>query len=133
MREIRRYQKSTELLIRKLPFQRLVWEIVRSDEVGDTGNPKRWKPEAISALPEVVEAFLVCEFESKSLENSKCVFILTSSPTSDGASGPPREACHRHVKRHDSRRGPPRDDGRRDVLQAAEVVGSRGGVSLLVR
>ena len=27
LREIRRYQKSTELLIRKLPFQRLVREI----------------------------------------------------------------------------------------------------------
>ncbi|CAF87058.1 unnamed protein product, partial [Tetraodon nigroviridis] len=29
MREIRRYQKSTELLIRKLPFQRLVREIAQ--------------------------------------------------------------------------------------------------------
>ena len=27
LKEIRRYQKSTELLIQKLPFQRLVWEI----------------------------------------------------------------------------------------------------------
>uniref|UniRef100_A0A3Q1BDQ0 Histone H3 n=1 Tax=Amphiprion ocellaris TaxID=80972 RepID=A0A3Q1BDQ0_AMPOC len=30
LREIRRYQKSTELLIRKLPFQRLVREILRT-------------------------------------------------------------------------------------------------------
>uniref|UniRef100_A0AC35UER0 Histone domain-containing protein n=1 Tax=Rhabditophanes sp. KR3021 TaxID=114890 RepID=A0AC35UER0_9BILA len=29
LREIRRYQKSTELLIRKLPFQRLVREITQ--------------------------------------------------------------------------------------------------------
>ncbi|KAM0853659.1 hypothetical protein ACQ4PT_050951 [Festuca glaucescens] len=29
LREIRKYQKSTELLIRKLPFQRLVREIVQ--------------------------------------------------------------------------------------------------------
>ena len=29
LREIRRYQKSTELLIRRLPFQRLVWEIAQ--------------------------------------------------------------------------------------------------------
>ena len=29
LREIRRYQKSTELLIRKLPFQRLVREIAQ--------------------------------------------------------------------------------------------------------
>ena len=30
LREIRRYQKSSELLIRKIPFQRLVREIVRN-------------------------------------------------------------------------------------------------------
>ena len=30
LREIRRYQKSTELLLRKLPFQRLVREIANS-------------------------------------------------------------------------------------------------------
>merc|ERR1712090_99035 len=30
LREIRRYQKSTELLIRKLPFQRLVREIAQN-------------------------------------------------------------------------------------------------------
>ena len=30
LREIRRYQKSTELLIRKLPFQRLVREIAEA-------------------------------------------------------------------------------------------------------
>ncbi len=41
LREIRCYQKSMELLIRKLPFQCLVWEIAHGDEVGDTGNPKR--------------------------------------------------------------------------------------------
>ena len=29
LREIRKYQKSTELLIRKLPFQRLVREIAQ--------------------------------------------------------------------------------------------------------
>ena len=29
LREIRRYQKSTELLIRKLPFQRLVRELAQ--------------------------------------------------------------------------------------------------------
>ena len=31
LREIRRYQKTTELLIRKLPFQRLVREIAQGD------------------------------------------------------------------------------------------------------
>jgi len=33
LREIRRYQKSTELLIRKLPFQRLVREIAQDYKV----------------------------------------------------------------------------------------------------
>ena len=33
LREIRRYQKSTELLIRKLPFQRLVREIAQDFKV----------------------------------------------------------------------------------------------------
>ena len=35
LREIRRYQKSTELLIRKLPFQRLVREIAQDFKVFD--------------------------------------------------------------------------------------------------
>ena len=34
LREIRRYQKSTELLIRKLPFQRLVREIAETYNSG---------------------------------------------------------------------------------------------------
>ena len=33
LREIRKYQKSTELLIRKLPFQRLVREIAQVRDV----------------------------------------------------------------------------------------------------
>ncbi len=70
LREIRRYQKSTELLIRKLPFQHLVQEIARGDEVGGTGDPKSWKPEAIGLLQEVAEALLVREFKSKYIENS---------------------------------------------------------------
>ena len=36
LREIRRYQKSTELLIRKLPFQRLVREIAQDFKVSKT-------------------------------------------------------------------------------------------------
>ncbi len=59
-----------ELLIWKLLFQRLVPGIARGDKVSDTGYPKRWKPEAIGALQEVAEAFLVPKFESKYIENS---------------------------------------------------------------
>ena len=39
LREIRRYQKSTELLIRKLPFQRLVREIAQDFKVSQDSMP----------------------------------------------------------------------------------------------
>lgn len=45
LREIRRYQKSTELLIRRLPFQRLVREIAQ-----DFKFDLRWNVKAIEAL-----------------------------------------------------------------------------------
>nr|CAG8526936.1 11322_t:CDS:2 [Entrophospora candida]CAG8531355.1 8473_t:CDS:2 [Entrophospora candida] len=47
LREIRRYQKSTELLIRKLPFQRLVREIAQ-----DFKTDLRFQSSAIGALQE---------------------------------------------------------------------------------
>uniref|UniRef100_A0A672FCP9 Histone H3 n=3 Tax=Ovalentaria TaxID=1489908 RepID=A0A672FCP9_SALFA len=45
LREIRRYQKSTELLIRKLPFQRLVREIAQ-----DFKTDLRFQSSAVMAL-----------------------------------------------------------------------------------
>ena len=58
LREIRRYQKSTDLLIRKLPFQRLVREIAQ-----DFKNDLRFQGTAILALQEAAEAYLVrCAF-----------------------------------------------------------------------
>ena len=54
LREIRRYQKSTELLIRKLPFARLVREIAQ-----DFKTDLRFQREAIGALQEAGEAYLV--------------------------------------------------------------------------
>ena len=57
LREIRRYQKSTELLIRKLPFQRLVREIALDFWPRD-GGP-RFTVTAIKALQEAAEAYLV--------------------------------------------------------------------------
>jgi histone H3 len=50
LREIRRYQKSTDLLIRKLPFQRLVREIAQ-----DFKNDLRFQGTAILALQEASE------------------------------------------------------------------------------
>jgi histone H3 len=45
LREIRRYQKSTELLVRKLPFQRLVREIAQ-----DFKTDLRFQASAVAAL-----------------------------------------------------------------------------------
>ncbi|THD21086.1 histone H3 [Fasciola hepatica] len=53
LREIRRYQKSTELLIGKLPFQRLVREIAQ-----DFKTDLRFQSSAVSALQEVRPTWL---------------------------------------------------------------------------
>jgi histone H3 len=66
LREIRRYQKSTELLIRKLPFQRIVREIAA--EKSTTGTLlHRFQSQAIIALQEAAEAYLVHLFEDSNL------------------------------------------------------------------
>ena len=62
LREIRRYQKSTELLIRKLPFQRLVREIAQ-----DFKTDLRFQASTIGALQEAAEAYLVGIFEDSNL------------------------------------------------------------------
>ncbi|KAJ7224262.1 histone-fold-containing protein [Mycena pura] len=58
LREIRRYQKSTELLIRKLPFQRLVREIAQGYK-----PDIRFQSTALEALQEVTEHYLVQLFD----------------------------------------------------------------------
>ncbi|EOR00154.1 Histone H3 [Wallemia ichthyophaga EXF-994] len=62
LREIRRYQKSTELLIRKLPFQRLVREIAQ-----DFKTDLRFQSSAVMALQAASEAYLVSLFEDTNL------------------------------------------------------------------
>ncbi|XP_065081818.1 histone H3-like [Ochlerotatus camptorhynchus] len=62
LREIRRYQKSTELLIRKLPFQRLVRDIAQ-----DFKTDLRFQSSAVMALQEASEAYLVGLFEDTNL------------------------------------------------------------------
>ena len=62
LRQIRKYQKSTELLIRKLPFQRLVREVAQKID-----NTLRFQSTAILALQEASEAFLVTMFEKVNL------------------------------------------------------------------
>ncbi|KAH0512313.1 histone H3.3 [Microtus ochrogaster] len=60
--EIRRYQKSTELLTPKLPFQRLVREIAQ-----DFKTDLCFQSAAIGALQEASEAYLVGLFENTNL------------------------------------------------------------------
>lgn len=68
LREIRRYQKSTELLIRKQPFQRLVRETAENFRID-----LRFQISAVEALQEATEAYLVemfrdtllCTFHAK--------------------------------------------------------------------
>merc|ERR1711973_992100 len=62
LREIRRYQKSTELLIRKLPIQRLVREIAQ-----DFKTDLRVQSSAVMALQEACEAYLAGLFEDTNL------------------------------------------------------------------
>jgi histone H3 len=67
LREIRRFQKSTDLLIRKLPFQRLVREIAQ-----DFKKDLRFQSTAILALQEASEAYLVGLFEGNLCHTWSC-------------------------------------------------------------
>jgi histone H3 len=64
LREIRRYQKSTDLLIPRAPFQHLVREICE-DLRRPFGSGLRFQRTAIEALQEAAEIMLTTEFESK--------------------------------------------------------------------
>lgn len=63
LKEIRAYQQSTDLLLRRLPFARLVREI----QMTLTRQPYRWQGSAILALQEAAEAHLVGLFEDCNL------------------------------------------------------------------
>ena len=62
LREIRRYQKTAELLIRKLPFNRLVREVTQ-----DFKTDLCFQAQAIMALQEAAEAYLVRLFDDTNL------------------------------------------------------------------
>lgn len=64
LREIRKYQKSPELLIRKRPFQRVVREIAEGMNQIDG---IRFQSNALLALQEASEAYLVGLFEDTNL------------------------------------------------------------------
>lgn len=65
LREIRKYQRTTDLLLLKLPFARLVREVALN--MVPSGTPLRWQSQAIQALQEAAEAFLVHLFEDTNL------------------------------------------------------------------
>ena len=67
LREIRKYQKSTELLIRKLPFQRLVREICN-----DIKTDMRWQSTAILALQEELRVLLTTRGLARPMTRSPC-------------------------------------------------------------
>ena len=62
LREIRRYQKNTDLLLRKLPFARLVREVA-----AEIKSDLRFQSFAIKNLQESAEAYLVGIFEDANL------------------------------------------------------------------
>ncbi|KAJ7698198.1 putative H3 histone family 3B variant 1 [Mycena olivaceomarginata] len=78
LREVRKYQKSTELLIRRLPFQRLVREIA-----GDFKTDMRFQSTALAALQEAAEEYLNSLFEDTNRRH-------------------PREESDYSTERHDS-------------------------------
>jgi histone H3 len=62
LREINKYRKSTEMLIRKMPFQRLVREIT-----GEIKSEMRFQSAALEALQEASESYLVGLFEDTNM------------------------------------------------------------------
>mgnify|MGYP000468655050 FL=1 len=62
LREIRRFQKTTELLIRKAPFQRVVRDIALKYK-----KDVRFQSTAVLALQEASEAYMVGMFEDTNL------------------------------------------------------------------
>lgn len=63
LKEIRFYQRHTELLIRKLPFARLVREV----QTMFSRKEFRWQAEAMMALQESAEAHIIGIFEDANL------------------------------------------------------------------
>ena len=62
LQEVRYYQERSNLLIRKLPFQRLVREIAQTLK-----QDVRFRSAALMALQEACEAYLICLFEDTNL------------------------------------------------------------------
>jgi histone H3 len=74
-REIRKFQKTTDLLIRKAPFQHLVKEI---DQALSKKSDPRMQSTALLALQEAAEYFMVDVFSDTNLcmSHGKCFTIM---------------------------------------------------------
>ena len=62
LRQIRKFQKSTDLLLKKAPFQRLVREIAQ-----ETKSELRFQSSAVMAMQEASESYMVGLFEDTNL------------------------------------------------------------------
>ena len=77
LREIRRYQQSTDCLIKRTPFNKLIKEIsqeyrVCPDGPGTPSVQVRFQSTALAALQEAAENFLVGLFEDVNLLSCPC-------------------------------------------------------------
>jgi histone H3/H4 len=63
LREIRRYQKTTDLLLRRAPFQRLVRQVASEFKVPGTDG-LRFQASAVEALQEATEASMISMFQN---------------------------------------------------------------------
>lgn len=73
LREIRRYQKSTDLLMRKKPFERVIREVA-----ADFDDQMRFQSNAILCLQEATEVEMVDNFELSNLAaiHSKRITVM---------------------------------------------------------
>ena len=98
LKDIRHFQKTTALLIRKLPFQRLVREIAQ-----DYKTDLRFQSAAVLCLQEAAEAYLVGLFEDTNLcaIHAKRVTIMPRD-IQVGQTNPRRASVvsHHHKNKH---------------------------------
>jgi histone H3 len=64
LREIQKFQKNTDLLIRKVPFQHLVREILQANS---KNSDMQMQSTALLALQEATEYFIICVFSDTNL------------------------------------------------------------------
>lgn len=67
LREIRKYQKTTDLLIRKLPFQRAVRALTEKHRRDYGQDPLRFQSQALLAMQEATEAYVIGLFEDTNI------------------------------------------------------------------